>query len=103
LLPAKYQLNRAAFDKLLHQTGCDPDMIDLELPQRRLTVISQRQELPLLDLTPELKSARRSLYERSGDSLNEQGRVVAGQAVGDWIHRSFPSERLLLADLRSVK
>ncbi len=103
VLPAKYQLSRAACDELLHQAGCDREAIDLELPQRRLAVIAQQQQIPVLDLTSELKTIGRPLYQKSGDNLNQDGRIVVQQAMGDWVQRSFASDRLLLADLRGAK
>ena len=75
----------------------------MELPQRRLAVIAQQQQIPVLDLTSELKTVNRSLHQRNGDNLNENGRHLVQQAMGDWIQRSFPSDRLLLADLRGAK
>jgi hypothetical protein len=103
VVPAKFQLNRPAREALLHQAGYDSDSLDLDLPQRRLAALAQQQQIPLLDLMPELRLTSRSLYERTGDSLNREGRTLAQQAMCDWIDRSVSSDRLLLADLRSAR
>ena len=102
VLPAKFQLNRPAREALLHQAGYGIDSLDLDLPQRRLAALAHQEELPILDLMPELRLSNRSLYMRGAETLNAEGRTVAQHAMCDWIERSVSSQRLLLADLRSA-
>jgi hypothetical protein len=103
VLPAKFQLNRPAREALLHQAGYASDSLDLDLPQRRLAALAHQEQLPILDLMPELRLSDRSLYIRGTESLNADGQLVAQQAMCDWIERSVNSQRLLLADLRSTR
>lgn len=89
LLPDEFQLNPTLREALRRRAGYEPAQIDLELPQRRFKEFADRRRLPLLDLTPELRSSTAAVFDSVRADWNERGHELIGQAVAEWLPRGF--------------
>ena len=60
--------------------------------------LSERQ-LPLVDLLPQMRSARQNVFEPNAAVLSEEGSRVAAGAIGGWLESRYGGALSLAAQL----
>jgi hypothetical protein len=85
LVPTACQVSPSLCETLRRRAGIEPDQLDLELPQRRLTVFAADHSVPVIDLLPHLRASSVSPYERNTASWNDCGNHIAADAIGQWL------------------
>jgi hypothetical protein len=103
LVPGEFQVNRALCDTLVRRLGCTSQQFDVELPQRRLAGFAEHRQLPVLDLLPQLRLCRQSLYQPNATAWNEQGSAAAASAIGGWLQSRYGGELELAGQLSIVR
>jgi hypothetical protein len=89
VVPGEFQVNPMLCDTLRQRLGYERQDLDLELPQRRLAAYAESRRVPLLDLLPHLRLCEEPPYQRNDDAWNEQGSLVAAQAIGGWLQSRY--------------
>lgn len=98
VFPAEVQLDAAALDRYRHDYGVTVPAQALEgEPQRRLLAFGAAHDVPVIDLLPALRAARRSdLYLRTGpirfDPIHPS--PTGHRIIGEAIHRALAEARL---------
>jgi hypothetical protein len=100
LVPAEFQANPSLCDALCRAAGCESQSVDLELPQRRLTVFAEERGLPVLDLLPPMRACGESPYLRNQFQWNALGNDIAARALSEWLQSRF--QRQIAAQLASA-
>jgi hypothetical protein len=91
IIPAEFQVDPHLRRSLCRRTGCKEESLDLELPQRKLTVLAHEKDVPMVDLLPHFAASPRPAYVRNHFVWNEVGNQIAADVVGDWLASQFSS------------
>lgn len=92
LIPGEFQVSATLCDSLRRHAGYEPQQLDLDLPQRRLTEFASRQNVPVLDLLPHFRASSQYPYERNDHHWNDHGNAIAADAVAHWLQRRYGAQ-----------
>lgn len=92
LVPAAFQVDASLRRRICHRGGYQERQVDIELPQRRLTSFAFGEEVPSLDLLPDMSASSERLYLEDSTELNRKGQQLVATTVAGWVERSFESE-----------
>lgn len=86
VVPSAYQVDDRLRRDLCLRQGLTKENLDLELPQRRLSVFAAAHRVGLVDLLPYLQRSKAPVFDAQKDRLNERGHRLACDAVSKWLH-----------------
>lgn len=85
LLPLEYQLSDETFDAWASNAGLDLETVDRHRPQRMMTDIAARLDIPVIDLEPAFRQwtadGGETLYVSGDGHWNERGHRLATDVV----------------------
>ncbi len=99
VVPCPLQIDAELCRAVARRSGISVDALDLELPQRRLAGYAAQRQLPLVDLLPQMRSARQNVFEPNAAVLSEEGSRVAAGAIGGWLESRYGGALSLAAQL----
>jgi len=85
VVPGDFQTNAVLRDTLRRRLGYEASMIDLSLPQRRISAYAASQGLAMLDLLPHLKRGGDMQWAGSAEPVDAPERPAAASALLGWI------------------
>jgi hypothetical protein len=84
LIPDEFQVNRDVLKKALAARGARLEELDLDLPQRRLSLFCSERDVPCLDLKPYLEHENET-YAPFDTHWNEKGNRLAAGCMVPWL------------------
>lgn len=92
-VPAAFQVDANLRRRICLRGGYEDSHVDLRLPQRRLISFASQNEIPALDLLPEITEAADYMYEADRpEEFNATAQNLVATVVADWVARSFELE-----------
>lgn len=91
-VPAAFQLDAGLRRSICLRGGYKDHHVDVQLPQRRLVSFASKNEIPALDLLPELSNSADYVYAVDRPEFSTAGQDLVATTVADWIARSFELE-----------
>jgi hypothetical protein len=84
LIPDEFQANPDVLASAMAKSGLDPEQLNLELPQRRLSEFLAVRHVPCLDLLPAFQG-KTDTYEPRDTHWNVRGNRLAATLIADWL------------------